>query len=40
MDRVIIAKLAEIIGQENLLPSPEDCWTYAYDALKANFKGR
>jgi glycolate oxidase len=34
MDRLIIAQLAEIIGQENLLTAPEDCWTYAYDATE------
>jgi glycolate oxidase len=34
MERFIIAKLEEIVKTENLLTSPEDRWTYAYDATE------
>jgi len=32
MQDAIIKKLASIVGPDHLLTSPEDCWTYAYDA--------
>jgi glycolate oxidase len=28
----VIRKIGAIVGPEHLLTSPEDCWTYAYDA--------
>ena len=28
----VIRKIEAIVGPEHLLTSPEDCWTYAYDA--------
>ncbi len=32
MEETIISKLAAVVGPEHLLTSPEDCWTYAFDA--------
>jgi len=32
MNDALIKELAAIVGPANLLTSPEDCWTYAYDA--------
>ena len=28
----VIRQIEAIVGPEHLLTSPEDCWTYAYDA--------
>jgi glycolate oxidase len=32
MQNAIIKELAAIVGPEHLLTTPEECWTYAYDA--------
>jgi len=32
MHDTIIKEIAAIVGPEHVLTSPEDCWTYAYDA--------
>jgi len=31
-DTIIIKEIAAVVGQEHILTSPEDRWTYAYDA--------
>jgi glycolate oxidase len=32
MQDSVIKELAAIVGPEQILTTPEDCWTYAYDA--------
>jgi hypothetical protein len=32
MDALIIKEIQAIVGPDHLLISPEECWTYAYDA--------